>query len=468
MNLGEFSRILRALDPRFWLLRILHRAEGHVHAGTVRIGTGTWKLQPVDIPAAPSDRDVRQLAAALGLPGWQHLRAELRLRRGIDPPRARQERERLGLAPRVRVACQFRSADPRTPPPLSSTAPTATTAARSSAVSLAVPAPSSPSVSVQQDIERELAEAQRLRAVAERRQAELELARIESQSPRPTAAPPAPVIAAAPGLDFAGLASLLRVLAEQREDKWPPVLEQLREQLQQLRAAPAPVPVPAAPPADSVASVKDALGLVQQVVALVRGFREQDGGMDDSGDEPNDLVRVLREARGLVGMARATVGAAADAPSQVRRPREPRPSPSLKLLPSEADKTAMLRERVRRFALRVFGEAACEADPAAAADALEAEASRLPEPLRLALGTGQWQSVWTATASMLGQDEWTEADRRIAALPALRTWLEEFTSELAQLWADAEGRDDADDAGDAVAKILAGDLSGLQGGADDR
>jgi hypothetical protein len=218
--------------------------------------------------------------------------------------------------------------------------------------------------------------------------------------------------------------------------------KRLHEELTELRRTPAAANS-AAPGAsrggfEQLSQFKDTFALVREVLQLADGLRSESGG-DGDDEGAGNLVRILREAKGLAASF-AAAGAAPTTPSSAPAASNP---PRLQAPPQVADAG---RKRVEQFVQAVFAEAQLDSDPAAAAEQLEQAASMLPSQVREAIATGEWRTAWPAFTVPLGGPLWSQLDAALQNSEQSKRWLAEFVAELAALWQDDEA--DNDDLGD--------------------
>lgn len=286
--------------------------------------------------------------------------------------------------------------------------------------------------------EREQRETARLRAQIDRRQAELDLARVEREF---AAAQPQQAPAANASRD------LFVVLLEQQAQTFRLLLDAASKREAELLAAlrergavgqVAPTPAPAVDPLGS------AVDLVRKVLSVADDIRGAGGGGGDDG-ESGELVKILREAKGLLQIG-AAAGGSPGGSIGARPEVVPAPRPALRQVRRAGvgdDVSKMREDRCSRFVGSLISEARNGSDAATVADRLADQAGLLPPTVRQGIEAGNWRAAWQAMAPFLGEG-WHGLDSLLVADAAASQWVQECIAELAAVLAD-DGEPETDD-----------------------
>jgi hypothetical protein len=218
--------------------------------------------------------------------------------------------------------------------------------------------------------------------------------------------------------------------SEAREARMMAELQTLRDRLSAPPPAPSNLVAAAAAPAAGLEGLKGSLALVREVLAVADQFRGESGG-GDAGDDDSmagGIVRVLREARGLLGVLPATRGEGVATPSQVPQKVNGQAPQRAHRATAVHGAAATQRRRVELFLAQLLEETEVESDPAAVVDSLGDSIGLLPLPVRAALDRGDWRAAWTACAPFIGPEKWNDLDGVLSQSTGAQTWLAEFAA----------------------------------------
>lgn len=401
---NALHQLAPSLDPSIWTLRVLNES------GTLD-----------EYIAFPLDADyVRAIRDRFGV---GHYRVRLVRRAGRS---VRAERERLGIGSK-------RPFEAVTVPAVSGGTPPAEAETFAGETERQV---ENAGEGIHEPVQRELREAARIEAECHRIEAEAKLKKLKLglSDPKHAGDPFAVVLEQ----QAAMFRELLRA-SEAREAR-------LLQEMAQLRQAPQNASAVGSLPAQGLGSLKDTLGLLREVLSVADQFRGD--AVAESGDDDSaagGIVRVMREAKGLLSMMPvAPARAPAPAPGRQAAPG-PRPMPQNGAAPKRISTPANLaRQRVESFLAQLVEEATLGSSPDAVANALDESIGLLPASVREPLDEGNWRAAWSACAQILGGEKWNELDASLQQSTEVQLWLEAFAASCQQEPEEPEERKNAE------------------------
>lgn len=300
------------------------------------------------------------------------------------------------------------------------------------------PAPFDPSMRDDDDVRNVLRETARIEAECARVEAEHKLRRLR-----------AGLDGAVPAGD-AGLAEVMR----QQAEVWREMLREAREREARLLAELTRRSSQPDGQAAGLVGLRESLGLVREVMSMTDSFRSDSGGGGDDDDElgegtAGNIVRVLREARGLLGaIPRPNMERIAAAPPRAMplpaapatplAPPAPAPAAPAATQPAEAAKV-----RVRAFVQQLIEELTIGSEPESVADELASAVGLLPSSVRQPIDAGSWPQAWQAIMPYIGINEWNQVDSLLASSPTSVEWLERFVKAYTSDQSNVDERSEA-------------------------